>query len=99
MHQIKTQNDMNKVFESPTTIVHDDRTPLTFTEAFEILWAGQAIYICYPPDYGEEEEHLIFDQEVKIYLTDTDEAEKFLGNKEAARSQAYDYLRGYELYK
>lgn len=90
---------MNEVFKSPTTTVHDDREPLTFEQAFDILWSGQAIHISYPPDYGEEEEHMIFDQDVKISLIDTLESEKYLVNKKEARSQAYDYLRGYELYK
>jgi len=45
---------MNKVYESDTMVVHDDREPLSVEEAFEILWKGEAVRICYPPDFSAE---------------------------------------------
>ena len=34
---------MNKVFKSPTVVIHDDREPLTIDQAFELLWDGKTV--------------------------------------------------------
>lgn len=91
---------MNKVYESPTMVVHDDREPITAAQAVELLWEGKSVLICYPPDYSAEEESDIFDRDYPIYINDIlswEEAEK--QSREKSEKAIYDYLRGYEIYR
>lgn len=86
---------MNKVYESDKVVIHDDREPLTFEQAFELLWAGLSVRVSYPIDYTDEEAY--FDlSEQKVFLTDIVGAKM---PKQEAKKQAYEYLRGYEIYK
>ncbi|MDB5280691.1 MAG: hypothetical protein JWR61_5646 [Ferruginibacter sp.] len=91
---------MNKVYESATMVVHDDRESLTPEQAFDILWDGKAVRICYPPDFLAESEYDIFDADYPIFMTDIISHDD-LGNqsKEQSEKQVNDYLRGYEIYR
>ncbi len=48
---------MNKVYESDTMVVHDDREPLTPEQAFDILWKVELFVFVI---------HLIFQQKRKV---------------------------------
>lgn len=91
---------MNIVYESPTMIVHDDREPITQEQAFELLWQGKSVRICYPPDYSAENESDIYDSDYPLHMTDIfrpeDHPEMI---KEKCRKKVYQYLRGYEIYR
>lgn len=91
---------MNEVYKSDTMIVHDDREVITKEQAYDILWSGKAIRICYPPDFSAENECDIYDQDYPIFITDIGAPgswEKL--SKDKCREVVYEYLRGYELYR
>ena len=91
---------MNKVYESDTMVVHDDREPLTREQAFDILWDGHAVRICLPPDFTAEYEGDIYDADYPVFITDIisrDDLDKQL--KDASEKMVFEYLRGYEIYK
>jgi hypothetical protein len=81
-------------------VVHDDREPLTAEQAFEILWEGKAVRICYPPDFSAENECDIYDSDYPVFIADIishDELGK--QSKEKSAQQVYEYLRSYEIYR
>lgn len=86
---------MNKVYESDTMVIHDDRKPLTIDHAFDLLWAGKVIRINDIPDYTEENEG----REFMIDITDIISPD-LLGtqSKEESKKQVEEYLREYEIY-
>lgn len=86
---------MNKVYESDTMVIHDDRKPLTIDQAFDLLWAGKVIRINDIPDYTEENEG----REFMIDITDIISPD-LLGtqSKEESKKQVEEYLREYEIY-
>ena len=91
---------MNKVYESDTMVVHDDREPLTPEQAFDILWEGRAVRICYPPDFSAEEESGIYDADYPIFITDIISAEDLSKqSKEKSEKVIYEHLRGFEIYR
>lgn len=90
---------MNKVFESETMVVHDDRECLSSDEAFKLLSEGKAIRICYPPDFSAEYEGDIYDDDCPLYMTDIFPEGRNKLTDEDCRQIVYDYLRCYELYK
>ena len=87
---------MNKVYESPTMVVHDDREPLTAEQAFDILWEGRAVRINYPPDFSAENECDIYDSDYPVYITDIISSKQ---SKDKSEKQVHEYLRGYEIWK
>lgn len=91
---------MNKVYESPTMVVHDDREPLTAEQAFDILWEGHSVRINYPPDFSAENEHDIYDNDYPVFITDII-GRDVLGkqSKEQSEKEVHEYLRAYEIYK
>ena len=91
---------MNKIYESKTMVVHDDREPLTAEKAFELLWDGKNIRVNDPPDFSAENESEIYGREFGIDITDIisrEELEK--QSKEKSEKQVYEFLRGYEIYR
>jgi hypothetical protein len=91
---------MNKIYESPTMVVHDDREPLTAEQAFDILWGGHSVRINYPPDFSAENECDIYDNDYHVIITDIigiDEIGK--QSKDKSEKQVHEYLRGYEIYR
>lgn len=91
---------MNKIYESDTMVVHDDREPLTIEQAFDILWAGKSVRICYPPDFSAEDECDIYDSDYPIFITDIISIDE-LGKqtKEESEKRVHGYLQAYEIYK
>ena len=87
---------MNKIYESPTMVVHDDREPLTTEQAIDLLWAGKAIRINDIPDFSEENEGREFIIDITDILT-----RDILENqsKEKSKKQIEEYLRDYEIYR
>lgn len=91
---------MNKVYESDTCVIHDDRDVLSVSEAINMLWAGQSIQICYPPDFSAENECDIYDSGCVININDIITAETCNQISQEEGTQIIEsYLRGYELYK
>lgn len=94
---------MNKVYESDTMVVHDDREPITLEQAFDILWEGKSIRICFPPDYTAENESDIFDDDYPIFLSEILNLEMYQNINKYKDTQikdaVYQYLHGYELYR
>ena len=91
---------MNKVYESDTMVVHDDREPITMEQAFDLLWNGKTICISDPPDFTAENECDIFGREFFIDITDViDRNEIEKQSKEKSEKDVYEFLRGYELYR
>lgn len=88
---------MNKVYESDTMVVHDDREPLSFSEAFDILINGGTVRICYPPDYSAEDEAMIFDEDYPVTLAGVVGIENMKSDN--VKQLAYEYLRSYEIYR
>lgn len=91
---------MNKIYESQTMVVHDDREPLTAEKAFELLWDGKHIRVNDPPNFSAENEGDIYGQEFIIDITDIisrEDLEK--QSKEKSEKQVYEFLRGYEIYR
>lgn len=91
---------MNKVYESDTMVVHDDRDFITPEVAFDILWAGKSIMMCDPPDFTADNECDIFSQDFPVWITDIGEPgtwEKM--TMDDARKKVYEYVKGYELTK
>jgi hypothetical protein len=91
---------MNKIYESQTMVVHDDREPLTAEKAFELLWDGKLIRVNDPPDFSAENESDIYGLEFIIDITDIisrEDLEK--QSKEKSEKQIYEFLRGYEIYR
>jgi hypothetical protein len=86
---------MNKIYESETMIVHDDREFITPEEAFDILWDGKSIMICDHANYSAEEEHEIFSQPYSICISDI--AAPSGTDKEKFKEIVFEFLRGYEL--
>ncbi|MHB1108572.1 MAG: hypothetical protein ACYCZ2_19620 [Lutibacter sp.] len=89
---------MNKVYESKTMVVHDDRDFITPEEAFDILWNGKSIRICDPPDFSAENECDIYSQDYPIWITDIGAPgtwEKLSIDK--CKEKVFEYLKGYEL--
>ena len=92
----KKEKQMNKIYESPTMVVHDDREPLTTEQAIDLLWAGKAIRINDIPDFSEENEGREFIIDITDILT-----RDILENqsKEKLKKQIEEYLRDYEIYR
>jgi len=91
---------MNKVYESPTMVVHDDREPLTAKQAFDILFEGHSVSINYPPDFSAENEYDIYDSGYSIFITDVISADELSKqSKDKSEKQVHEYLRGYEIYR
>jgi ABC-type proline/glycine betaine transport system ATPase subunit len=91
---------MNKVLETDTMVIHDDREALTMEQAIDALWNGKIIRICDPPDFSAENECDVYAPEFMIDLNDIDSPgtwEKM--SKEACYKKIENYLTGYELYK
>jgi hypothetical protein len=91
---------MNKVFESPTMVVHDDREPLSITQAIVVLWQGLPIRICFPPDFSAENGYDIYDDDYPIFITDIISADKLaIQSSQNSELIIEAYLRGYEIYR
>lgn len=91
---------MNEVYKSDTLVVHDDREPLTTEQAIDILWAGKAIRICYPPDFSAEDESNIYDADYPIFINDIAAPGTWEQlSKTNCFKKIEDFLKGYELYK
>lgn len=91
---------MNRVYESSTMVVHDDREPLTAEQAFELLWNGKKIHVNEPPDFSAENEHFIFGQEFCIGITDIISFDVLKSqSKEESTKQVYEFLRIYDVYR
>ncbi len=91
---------MNLVYESSTMVVHDDREAITEEQAFDILWAGKPIRICYPPDFSAENECDIYDEDYPIFITEIGTPgtwEKI--PMQECKDKVYEYLSGFELYR
>lgn len=89
---------MNKIYESATRIVHDDREFITPEQAFDILWNGKSILVCEPPDYGAENEWQIFSMPYPVWINDVatpGTLDRLTDEKR--REIVFEYLRGYEL--
>ncbi len=89
---------MNKVFESDTMVVHDDRDFITPEEAFDILWVGKSIRICDPPDFDANNEYDIYSHPFPLFITDIGEPgtwEKL--SMVECKEKVFEYLKGYEL--
>lgn len=81
-------------------VVHDDREPLTPEQAFEILWDGHAVRICYPPDFSAENECDIYDSDYPIFITDILSIDQLSNqSKSESEKRIYEYLRAFEIYK
>ncbi len=87
---------MNKIYESPTMVIHDDREPLTTEQAIDLLWNGKTIRINDIPDFSEENEG----REFLIDITDI-LSRDILENqsKEKSKKQIEEYLGDYEIYR
>jgi len=91
---------MNKVYESPTMVVHDDREPITAAQAVDLLWEGKIIRVNNPPDFSAENESDIYGREFLIDITDILSRDVLESqSKEKSEKAIYDYLRGYEIYR
>jgi len=91
---------MNKVYESPTTVVHDDRDALTIDQAFELLWNGFYIRVNDPPDFSAENESDIYGREFLIGITDILSRDVLESQqKEKIVRAIHDFLRSYEIYR
>ena len=91
---------MNKVFESNTMVVHDDREPITKEQAFDLLWDGKIICVSDPPNFSAENECDIFGREFFYSITDIilrDILEK--QSKLQSEKDTYEFLRGYDLFR
>jgi len=94
------QSKMNKVYESPTMVVHDDREPLTIEQAFELLWDGKLIRVNDPPDFSAENESDIYGREFIIDITDILSRDVLESqSKEKSEKEIHEFLRGYEIYR
>ena len=86
---------MNKVYESETMVIHDDRKPLTIDQAFDLLWDGKIIRINDIPDFTEENEG----REFLIDITDIITPESLATqSKDESKKQIEEFLREYEIY-
>jgi hypothetical protein len=87
---------MNKIYESSTMVVHDDREPLTIEQAIDLLWNGKIIRINDIPYFSEENEGREFLIDITDILT-----RDILENqsKEKSKKQIEEYLRDYEIYR
>lgn len=90
---------MNKIFEGENTTIHDDRTPITITEAADILLSGGVISINLPPNFSAENEYEIYDQDQPITINEIIPTELAVLSKLQQRMRIVEYLEGYELYK
>lgn len=91
---------MNKVYESPTMVVHDDREPLTIDQAFELLWDGKIIRVNDPPDFSAENESDIYGREFLIDITDILPREVLESqSKEKSEKAIHEFLRYYDIYR
>lgn len=91
---------MNKVYESQTMVVHDDREPLTIEQAFELLWDGKLIRVNDPPDFSAENESDIYGREFIIDITDILSRDVLESqSKEKSEKEIHEFLRGYEIYR
>jgi len=91
---------MNKVYESSTMVVRDDREPLTAEQAFDIIWGGHSVRINYPPDFSAENECDIYDSDYPIFITDVISADELSKqSKDKSEKVVYEYLSGYEIYR
>lgn len=91
---------MNKVYESPTMVVHDDREPLTIDQAFELLWAGKIVRVNDPPDFSAESESDIYRPEFLIDITDILSRDVIESqSKEKSEKAIHEFLRYYEIYR
>ncbi len=94
---------MNKVFESKTMVVHDDREFITPEQAFDILWTGKEIMICDFPDFSAEWEGDIYKHPFRVYLKDVLSEETWQNfktiSKEKIKQEVFEYLMSYEISK
>jgi hypothetical protein len=91
---------MNKVYESPTMVVHDDREPLTPENAFDLLWDGKIIRVNDRPDFSAENECDIYGREFLIDITDILSRDVLESqSREKSEKEILEYLRCYEIYR
>jgi hypothetical protein len=91
---------MNKIYESPTMVIHDDREPLTIDEALELLWDGKLIRVNDPPDFSAEDESDIYKGEFFIDITDILSRDVLESqSKEKSEKAIREFLRYYEIYR
>ena len=91
---------MNKIYESQTMVIHDDREPLTIDQAFEFLWDGKIIMVNDPPNFSEENESDIYGYEFLIDITDILSRDVLESqSKEKIEKKIREFLRYYEIYR
>lgn len=92
---------MNVAFICDNLTVIDDREFITPSQAFEILYSGDSIQVCDPPDYGAENPYDVHSMPWAIRLRDvvSDNTLKNLSSfsREQIQSEVLENLRGYEL--
>jgi hypothetical protein len=89
---------MNKVFESNSMVVHDDRDFISSTDAINILLKGGAVTMSDPPDYSTESEAGICGASFTVTLNDiVDSATIERMSESDIRHAIYEHLRGYDL--
>lgn len=91
---------MNKIYESPTMVIHDDSEPLTIDEALELLWDGKLIRVNDPPDFSAEDESGFCGGEFFIDITDILSKDVLESqSKEKSEKVIREFLRYYEIYR
>lgn len=88
---------MNKVYESETMVVHDDREPITILLAIDLLMGEKTIHICDPPDYSAEHESEIFDTGRYVSISDFIEGDRSLLTEDEVGQILLNFLHGYEI--
>jgi hypothetical protein len=84
---------MNKLYESKTMVIHDDREPLTIDQAFDLLWDGKIIRVNDPQNFSAESEFLI--DITDVLSRDVLERQA----KEKSEKAIHEILMNYEIYR